>query len=397
MTALTSVHEQRRCSLKSIRGILTLYLCAFSKEVRFVTYSVVAHSRDSCPHPLSFTTHVVMLCFIVHPSTCNATVAGTSPPRSIFSDVYTNCVRNNRSRRRTFLTQCTEQFSSAVTLPSISTFEGIRKISQGQRLRFLAFLGETLAYLSYGTEEEPLLVIYFLDRLLELSGRSLVDWFHKHEPAEGKKLRVKGQELRQRGDEACALMIAMRVKKFLIRVYHFSASRCAAFSPRNKAVRKAAEKPIALRSRTATLELSDMPTESSSGELAFETIRRFAREMGTGSSPAKDNKKARKTNNDVPCDEEPESTTSKYDVAAGGLWRGYLRQTSDSSSAQPRAWRPVYFLCSFCVFVLFLCLMCVRSKSEKAKSPQDPQPSSKKNPKRKATRQRRRSIRRKSR
>ena len=133
-------------------------------------------------------------------------------------------------------------------------------------MRFLAFLGETLAYLSYGTEEEPLLVIYFLDRLLELSGRALVDWFHQHEPAEGKKLRVKGQELRQRGDEACALMIAMRVKKFLIRVYHLSASRCTAFSPRDN-TRKATEKPIALRSRTATLELSDMPTEGSSGEL----------------------------------------------------------------------------------------------------------------------------------
>ena len=135
-----------------------------------------------------------MLCYIVQSPNYNSTVPGVSPPNSIFSDVYSNCVRDNRSRRQNFLTQCTEQFGLEVSLPSINTFEGTKKIAQMQRVSFLVFLGETLAYLSYGTEEEPLLVIYFLDRLLELSGRALVDWFQQHAP-DGN--RIKGVERKQ--------------------------------------------------------------------------------------------------------------------------------------------------------------------------------------------------------
>ena len=140
-----------------------------------------------------------------------------------------------------------------------------------------------------------MLVIYSLDRLLELSGRALTDWFQQHAPDGDQTTGVESTQLLQRAEESCAMMIAMRVKKFLMRLYNFSAARCTNFSPRTN-TSKAAEKPITMRSRTAMLELSDVPMEHSNAESAFETIRQFALEMGcVDSSASKQVEQTKKT------------------------------------------------------------------------------------------------------
>ncbi len=175
-------------------------------------------------------------------------------PRSgepFFSAIYSRCIRSDRIRRHSFIQLCTDQFSLPEQTPNVMTFDGRQRIEVTRVIQFLSFLGQILGHLPYLNEEEPLLVIYYLSRLVELNGPALSDWF---QAGGTNKIKDAKKQMQRKCMEAMALLIALQVKDFLVRRYSFSKLQCATFTPASN-TRKASEKPIARQIRDVQLSL----------------------------------------------------------------------------------------------------------------------------------------------
>ncbi|CAD5216331.1 unnamed protein product [Bursaphelenchus xylophilus] len=156
-----------------------------------------------------------------------------------------SCLRGSRHQRRSFLTAYLKLFGD--TKGKISLEEWI-------------FLADNLAHFSYVNLDEPLFVIFTIQKMVSISGQNILNSFRKQQiPSSNPEAdddfspdtiyarmpedKSKLYEL-QRESYACYLLLSL--KSYLMRVYNFKDDKIKEYSPSESA--KVYEKPVTRRS-----------------------------------------------------------------------------------------------------------------------------------------------------
>ena len=192
--------------------------------------------------------------------------------KCIFGSVFKECIGNSRKQRHGF-------FKNLLSLFDLN--EGKQLQSPGKRrkngrtdpsstdLALLSFASQILAHLPYSTAEDPLFIIHHIGSIVTLQGSQILDRFaallrpvglsssdeydetnvsaDALERAARTKFPSRTQEARALGSDkfdmagfldscrqAAALVLLLRIKSFLRRLYNLSETRCLEYDPSSK-------------------------------------------------------------------------------------------------------------------------------------------------------------------
>ncbi|DBA03164.1 TPA: hypothetical protein N0F65_003884 [Lagenidium giganteum] len=194
----------------------------------------------------------------------------------LFGRLYTNCIRSGRNPRNMFLKSLVNQFSDRGSILSGSNV----KTKPMKTIDYLCYLTELLSALPYDVEDEPLYIIYLINRYVSLKLGRTMDELKESFGAMGvsqdileseedldilnykilkdrdTSVKVASAEVKQQQQQCCiafAISLLIRLKFFLKNLYLLDNEKCQTYQPTNSS--KATDQPALLSDRPVPLKL----------------------------------------------------------------------------------------------------------------------------------------------
>lgn len=188
----------------------------------------------------------------------------------IFGSVFKECIRNSKKQRQGLYRNLLGLFTSDDTSDELMS-RTAKSVGSAivQELSLLSFAAQMLAHLPYNTASDPLFIIYHVNSIVAIQGAQLLDRLssflrnyglsgsdefddhntdedaleqaakckvpsRKKEIAAVNKASFDAARFAQLCVEASAIVLLLRLKLFLRKVYNLSETRCLEYSPEAK-------------------------------------------------------------------------------------------------------------------------------------------------------------------
>lgn len=218
----------------------------------------------------------------------------------IFGAVFKECVQSSKKQRQGLYRNLLGLFTSDLNSDELIGRSTKKKTSMDQQLPLLSFAAQVLAHLPYNTASDPLFIIYHCSGTAALQGGQLIDrlssflqhydlsspdelddhLFHEDalEKASKSKSPSRKEEIAvinssdfdvaqfsQLCGEASAIVLVLRLKSFLRKVYNLSETRCIEYNPeaKDRVGEKAISYPPDMPVFDASIEPSVKPGDKS--------------------------------------------------------------------------------------------------------------------------------------
>ncbi|KAF1332153.1 Nipped-b protein, partial [Globisporangium splendens] len=93
----------------------------------------------------------------------------------LFGRLYSNCIRTGKAQRNMFLKALVNQFSGSGNMLGNTNAKPSSPVTMGSTLQYLCYLAQLISALPYELEDEPLYIIYLINRVVTLKLGSTLD------------------------------------------------------------------------------------------------------------------------------------------------------------------------------------------------------------------------------
>uniref|UniRef100_K3WQ82 Sister chromatid cohesion protein n=1 Tax=Globisporangium ultimum (strain ATCC 200006 / CBS 805.95 / DAOM BR144) TaxID=431595 RepID=K3WQ82_GLOUD len=252
----------------------------------------LAHSQLVALHekfPMLLNTPSIQGIFLSHSFQLNA--FGTSSVYTkdkykhdycLFGRLYSNCIRTAKAQRNMFLKALVNQFSDSGSMLGNKNAKPSSLVPMGSTLQYLCYLAQLISALPYDLEDEPLYIIYLINRVVTLKLGPTLDnikelFAHAGAPSDIMEdedtdfsdvdiadyiptMQPTKDDARRLQTVCCAafaVSLLIRVKFHLKNMYQLENEKCMTYQPGNSS--KATEQPTMQSGRTSKLKVPSLP------------------------------------------------------------------------------------------------------------------------------------------